>query len=362
MNGFKLCGVNLKSPFIIGSGPLSYGAEGIIRLSGAGAGAVVTKTIRLNACVNPVPHIAKSSGNTLINCEKWSDLPPEAWIDEELPKAKKAGAVVIASLGHNVEETSRLIEKVAGAGADMIELVSYDGKDMLPMVMDAKARVSIPVFVKLSPNWENYLTVARECAAAGADGFTAFDSIGPVLRIDIRTGRPFMGGAGGNGWLSGEGIRPVILQKVAELRKEYSGPIIGLGGVACAGDAVEMLMAGADLIGICSVLILKGVDYLKRLTEDFDRLTGKLGYNSIAEITSVSHKYLYPGDITGKLNFSFCKELCNGCGSCARVCCYEARTISRERDMSFYEEKCRYCGACLSICSTGALKAKLIGE
>lgn len=358
MSGYKLCGIEMKSPFIIGSGPLSYGAEGIIRLSEAGAGAVVTKTIRLNACINPVPHIAKSSGNTLINCEKWSDLPPEAWIDEELPKAKKASAVVIASLGHTVEETSKLIEKVAAAGADMIELVSYSGKDMLPMVIDAKSRVGIPVFVKLSPNWTDYLEVAGQCAAAGADGFTAFDSIGPVLRIDIRTGRPFMGGAAGNGWLSGEGIRPMILQKVAELRSGYSGPVIGLGGVSCAEDAVEMLMAGADFIGICSVLILKGADYLKRLTADFDNLTRKLGYDSISEITSFSHKYLYPEDITEKLNFIFCRELCNGCGSCARVCSYEARIISRERDMSFYEEKCRYCGACLSLCSTGALKAK----
>ncbi len=362
MSNYKLCGVELKSPFIIGSGPLSYGAEGIIRLSEAGAGAVVTKTIRLNACINPVPHIAKSSGNTLINCEKWSDLPPEKWIDEEIPKAKKAGAVVIASLGHTVEETSALIEKVAGAGADMIELVSYSGKDMLPMVKDAKRRVGIPVFVKLSPNWTDYLAVAGECAAAGADGFTAFDSIGPVLRIDIRTGRPFMGGSEGNGWLSGEGIRPMILQKVAELRREYNGPVIGLGGVFSAEDAVEMLMAGADFIGICSVLILKGANYLKRLTADFKGLTKKLGYNSLAEITSLSHKYLYPGDITGKLEFSFYRELCNGCGSCERVCSYEARTISRERDMSFYEEKCRYCGACCSLCNTGALKATLIGD
>ena len=77
-------GLELRNPFILASGPLSYNGEAILRAHRAGAGAVVTKTISRVPATNPIPHIARVSGG-LLNGEKWSDLPYERWIEREIP-------------------------------------------------------------------------------------------------------------------------------------------------------------------------------------------------------------------------------------------------------------------------------------
>lgn len=355
MADYTLCGKELQSPFIVGSGPLSYDAHGIVRLHQAGAGAVVTKTIRAEACVNPLPHMVQNVPNALINCEKWSDLPPEAWMEQEIPAAKAAGAVVIASVGQTLAESSGLVEQVEQAGADFIELVSYESKDLVPMLKDAKKKVHIPVIVKLSPNYGDLLEVARECMQNGADAFTACDSLGPALRIDVETGKPLLAGTDGFGWLSGAVIKPVTLARIAMLRQICSIPIIGLGGVVTAKDAVEMAMVGADLVGVCSAIILKGPAYLTKLNRDLEQFLQQHGHTALGDVTGAALPHLPKEDCTGKLTFSYDAQKCTLCGRCTCVCCYEARTLSKERDMRLDTEKCRYCGLCASVCATGAL-------
>ena len=85
-----LCGIKLQSPYILTSGPLTYAAEGMIRGHEAGCGAVVTKTIRLGAAINPIFHIADLGGGTIINAEKWADSEREVWYEREIPMTKKA--------------------------------------------------------------------------------------------------------------------------------------------------------------------------------------------------------------------------------------------------------------------------------
>ena len=355
MSAFDLCGVALQSPFIAASGPLSYNAAGMLRLHRAGAGAVVTKTIRLEACINPIPHMVRNSRDSLVNCEKWADLPPEAWIASEIPQAHQAGVVVIASVGHTLPESSRLVEKVVAAGASMVELVSYDEADLAPMVADARRRVGCPILVKLSPNGRNLAEIARRCVAAGADAVTACDSVGPVLRIDIRTGRPLLGGVGGAGWLSGSAIKPMILQRVAELRQVLTCPIIGLGGVTDAADVLEMLMAGANFVGLCSALILRGPEYLGTLRQETAASLEKLGYADVAAVSGKAIPFLTATEQTGRIEFAYDAGRCTGCGQCVKVCCYQARTLTAGKEMSVNERECRDCGLCASVCPTQAL-------
>lgn len=355
MPEWDLCGIDLQSPFIAGSGPLSYDAAGMERLHRAGAGAVTTKTIRLTECVNPTPHMALNSLDSLVNCEKWADLPAEEWIKSAIPQAVRAGVTVIASIGHTLQESSRLAEQVVAAGAAMIELVSYNETDLVPMVADARKRVLCPILVKLSPNGSRFLETAQRCVAAGADAVTACDSMGPVLRIDIRTGRPFLAGANGFGWLSGRAIKPVILQRVAELRQTLTCPIIGLGGVADAADAIEMAMAGANFIGLCTTLILHGPEYLSTLRNETKQMLAELGYANLAAVSGLALQYLRPSEQTGRLNFSYRPEHCIRCGKCVKVCCYQARALTPDKQMTVESEKCRDCGLCGAVCPTRAL-------
>lgn len=355
----QLFGLKLQSPFVLGSGPLSYGAKGLIRAHKAGAGAVVTKTIRDNPAVNPFPHMAVSGRDSMINAEEWSDISGSQWVDKEIPEAKKAGVIVIASIGHTPLEAENWVGKVADAGADIIELVSYERDTILPMLNTAKALTNKPVLVKISPNWVDSVGIALEALEAGADGITAMDSIGPVLRIDIKTGKPLVGGGNGFGWLTGSAIKPVTLRYVAEISSATDKPVLGLGGVTRAEDAVEMLMAGAQAVGICTAPIVKGVEYIGKLNEKLEKLLVELGYKNSYELTGLSHKYLDPVTNNKKFDFFYNAESCTECMACVKACAYEARALS-SKNMSLDTDLCRYCGLCFSVCPNGSLSSDYI--
>jgi dihydroorotate dehydrogenase len=351
----SLFGMTLQSPFIIGSGPISYAAEGMIRAHAQGAGAVVTKTIRTLAAENPYPHIALSGRDSMINAEKWTDFPPERWIEQEIPQAKAAGVTVIASIGHTEQEAALWVGRASRAGADMIELVSYTEQTILPMVRTARTLTDKPILVKISPNWSDPVSAALQTLDCGADGITAMDSIGPVLRIDIRTRRPLVGGPGGSGWLTGGAIKPITLRYVAELAQRTDKPIIGLGGVMTAEDAAEMMMAGAAAVGICTAPMLKGIEYISKLCSGIEKLAGSLGFARAADMTGAALSSLGEKENMRRFSFAYSPEICIDCRKCVIVCPYQARELN-ERVMSLDTELCRFCGLCASVCPTSALR------
>jgi putative selenate reductase YgfK subunit len=312
----ELCGVKMQSPFILSSGPLSYAAEGLIAAHQAGAGAVVTKTIRSEAAVNPVNHIGIVDENSLINCEKWADSAPEVWFNREIPMAKEAGAVVIASVGHTLPEAEAIVKKCEEAGADMIELVSYTEDTLLPMLQATKQRVSIPVICKLSGNWPDPVKTAQQCIDNGADAISAIDSLGPTLKIDIQHARPEMMSGDGYGYLSGAAMRPVSMRVVSEISRNGCENLVGIGGITKAEDAVEFLMVGSQALGVCSSLIIRGVEYLNKLCHDTSMLLDQLGYSSIAEVKGVALPNFPTEEKKGKLEFTYepyyapCQQSC----------------------------------------------------
>jgi len=301
----KLCGVKLQSPFILSSGPLSYAAEGLIKAHQAGAGAVVTKTIRLKAAVNSVGHISKINKDSLINCEKWADSEADLWFKREIPMTKDAGAVVIASVGHTLPEAEALVKDCEKAGADFIELVSYTEDAILPMLKASKERVSIPVICKMSGNWPDPVGAAKKCLEVGADAISAIDSIGPTLKINIKEARPEMFSADGYGWLSGGAIRPIALRIASEIARNGCNNLIGIGGVTCAEDAIEYLMIGANAIGVCSIAILRGIEEFTKLCKNTSVLLAELGYNSIYAVKGVALPNFPKEEIFGKLEFNY---------------------------------------------------------
>lgn len=351
----EMFGRKLQSPIVIGSGPLSYSAEGMIRLHEAGAGAVVTKTITRTAADNPYRHMVQCAGGTLINCEKWSDYSMERWLDTEIPQAVEAGVGCIASVGHTVEDSRLCVERLEEEGCMAIELVSYRDETVLPMLEDTRRRVKLPIIVKLSPNSADLYSHAKRCEEAGADAFTACDSMGPVMKIDIRTGKPVMGGAGGTGWLSGAMIRPFTVEKICGLRKQTKLPIIGLGGVSGWQDAIEMVMAGADYIGVCSAAILKGPEFITKLNSQIDAYLKEYGYESLKEISGMVHRWLPDTDQKEFYEMEYHPEKCTHCKKCVRVCPYQARTLD-EAGMHVDEDRCRKCGLCVSVCGCLSLK------
>lgn len=350
----KLFDIEMQSPFVLGSGPLTYGSEGMIRAHEMGIGAVVTKTIRDKAAQNPFPHIANTGKDSLINAEKWADIEGQKWIDKEIPEAKEAGAVVIGSIGHFPQEAENWVEKVDKAGADIIELVSYNRDAILPMVKKARKLTQKPLLVKVSPNWSDPVDVALKAFDIGANGITAIDSIGPVLRIDINKEKPLVGGENGYGWMTGGALKPISLRIVADIASQTDKPVVGIGGVITGEDAVEMMMAGASAVGVCSAPILKGLEYIRDLNNKIDNLVDELGYNQIADLKGLALKNLPKNELMNKFKFNFNKEICIQCRKCVDLCPYQARGLD-DLDMTLNKNRCRYCGLCSSICPTDAL-------
>ena len=365
------CGKKLRTPFILSSCPLGYGAEGLIRAHNAGCGAVVTKTIRIARAINPVRHIAAFGNTSLVNCEKWSDLEREQWYEREIPLTKAAGAVVIASIGHTPEEARVIARDVQKAGADMIELVSYTEESLLPMLETAKNLVDIPVICKLSANWPDAVATGLKCIERGADGVCAIDSIGPVLKIDIEHARPVLSGADGRGWMSGDALRPLSLHVNAGLAQRLPGftGLYGSGGCMSARDAVEFFMAGSSCVGVCSIGILRGIDSVERMCRDLSALLEHLGYPDIPSVRGAALPYLPEKDVVSRLQFHFepyPNELtgtrgCSNCRRCVTVCSYGARSLDYP-EMRVNPALCRDCGACADVCPTGALTADIMPQ
>jgi len=348
-------GTELQSPFIIGSGPFSYSGERMAALHRAGAGAVVTKTISLKAANNPEPHIASAGAGSFINSEQWSDYSGEEWVRREIPAALTAGVCVIASLGHQVEDVDELLPSLDRLGVPFFELVSYDESTMLPMLKRALALTDKPVLVKVSPNWQDPVSSALTCLKEGAAGITAIDSLGPVLVLDIKTGRPAVGGHGGSGWLTGRALRPLAQRIVADIASATDAPVVGLGGIMQPSDAVEMAMAGASALGICSFLMEKGIDALPGLISGMDALCEELGYGCYDEVKGFALSFLEKEQDRECRRLEIQDKACRFCGICIKRCPYGALT-GDQGIISVDRKLCRRCGLCVSSCPSGHLK------
>jgi len=349
-----LCGIKLKNPLVLSSGPLSWNAEGIRAAFAAGAAAVVTKTIRPQAAANPVPHMAAAGHRSLLNTEGWSDLPAQQWMEKELPALAGREGVLIASTGHTPAEVEALAAPLAQAGVDMLEVVSYRAEDAAPMVSVARRAVSIPVLVKVSDNWPNLPDAVDACLRAGADGITAIDSIGPTMRVDVESGRPFLGSFA---WLSGAAILPVALGAVAAIRLRHEVPVVGTGGVTRAEDVVEMVMAGATAVGAHTAPLLEGLEWFGKTVTKLERWLDDHGHARLADLHGKTLPYLQGAASHAPLAFIFTPETCTECGNCVTVCAYRARRLLPGPQMAVDEARCRSCGLCVSICPTGALRS-----
>jgi len=352
----SLCGVSLKNPIVLAAGPSGRDFETLERAVKAGFGAVTTKTIRLNAARNPFPNIAKIGRDDMVNAEKWSDLSLQAWITNEIPAVKRLGTPLIASVGFTAKEAAKIAPMVEEAGADFIETVTYDADQILPTVKAAKSAVKIPVIVKVSGNWSDLLRIVVKAEKLGADAVSAIDSFGPVLAIDVETGKPYLGTRDGEGWLSGSAIHPLAVKCVAGIAARVKVPVIGIGGVSSGRDVVEMIMAGASCVGLCSAPLLHGLNVFDRIENELVEFIEAKGYNSIQDLRAFALKNMQEqkNEHKKKLGPIIDKEACSVCGLCVNLCPYRALALS-DGKVVHNESRCLSCGLCYSVCPHQAI-------
>ncbi len=344
--------MDLAHPVMPAAGPNVQDAAALRAAAEGGAAALVSKTISARAAVIPHPNMADFKTHFL-NTELWSELPPEEWVERELPAARAVGLPLIVSLGYSAEDIAAVAPLVRPF-ADAVELsthyVSNDPKPMQDAVRAAKDALDVPVLVKMSPFREVGLA-AEAAAQAGADGIVAVNSYGPTLGIDIENGgRLWMGGKG-YGWMSGPALKPIALRAVYDIARAVDLPIIGVGGISRGADVVEFLMAGASAVQVCTAAITRGPAIYGRIANELKGWMEKHGYADIAALRGLAQRQAAP---LMSQPPRLTPDACTGCGLCVTSCVYDALHLE-DKKIRLRPERCTRCGLCLSRCHSDAL-------
>ncbi|MEM3452863.1 MAG: 4Fe-4S binding protein [Candidatus Hadarchaeum sp.] len=351
----KLADLRLEFPTVLAPGPLSKDGPAIKRAAEHyGIGAIVAKTVYPREEDTPRPCMIALQGGTMINHD-WSALSAEQ-ICRQMKIAKEGKKPVIVSILGDIDEEVRMAKLLEEAGADMLELpISNPSLEQLQEnIRKIKEAVVIPLGVKIGPNISDIPRYAKGIERAGADYISGINTLGPVLAIDARTGRPLLGSKFGYGYLSGPAIKPVALRCVAEMAKSVRIPVVGGGGISNGKDAIEFLMAGATCVHLHTAAILRGLGVFSKIVEEISETIKALGYNSLEEIRGLSLKLLNEEPLFSRIIPSINHDLCNGCGLCQRACAYAA--IKVQGGVARVDETaCFGCGLCATLCPVNAI-------
>ncbi len=260
--GVQIGSLRLKNPLLAASGTCGYGVEiaQVVNLSTLGG--IVTKGLYLagrDGC--EVPRIVETPSG-LLNAIGLQGVGIRAFVDQVLPKLRAHDTAVIVNVcGETVEEyaeVSRIASEAEGVHALEINISCPNVKTggiafgidpaMTHEVVAAVRRASrLPVIPKLSPNVADITVFARACEEAGADAISCVNTF-LGLAIDVETRKPKL--AFGTGGLSGPAIRPLAVRMTWQAARSVKIPIIGIGGIASANDALEFLIAGACAVQV----------------------------------------------------------------------------------------------------------------
>jgi len=259
----NVAGVEFSSPVIAASGTFGYGIEFDDIVSLDRIGGFVTKGLsREPMAGNPAPRIIETTAG-MMNAIGLQNMGVRAFIAEKLPKLRKiTGLVTIANVfGFSIEDCVDVIKLLNDApDIAMYELnascpntshggmvFGTDPSQLWELVARCKAAARRPLMVKLSPNVTDIGLMARVAADGGADAVSLVNTF-VSLAIDVETRRPRI--ANITGGLSGPAIKPIAVRMVHEVSKNVTIPIVGIGGIVQAEDAVEFMMAGATAVQV----------------------------------------------------------------------------------------------------------------
>jgi len=300
--------LRLKNPIIIASGILSRSL--LINAIVDGASAVTTKTLTLNPREGyPPPNLVKLPYG-FINAYGWKNPGVKKFVEEDLreiiSRAREFNSYVIGSAGgFSLNEYVKVASLLEEGGVDAVEIdiacptidkvldTSFDLKYFTDVVKNVKSVLKVPLIVKLHPSYINIGKVAKLAVDAGADIISAINTVAPAIAIDIDSGKPLLGNPKGVGGLSGPAIKPIALAKVLEIAMEVDVPVIGIGGITTWKDVIEMIMVGADAVGMVSAIFIhKGTSFIKNLLDGIKNFMAKKGYKSIQDFKGLTIKYI----------------------------------------------------------------------
>ncbi len=257
----RIAGVEFKNPVMTASGTFGSGMEYAEFVDLNRLGAVVTKGVaNVPWEGNPTPRIAETYGG-MLNAIGLQNPGIDVFIERDIPFLKKYDTKIIANVcGKTVEDYLEVVEKLGDTEVDMLEInvscpnvkegaIAFGQKadSLYDITAAVKKKAKQPVIMKLSPNVTDITEMARAAEAAGADALSMINTL-TGMKIDVHK-RAFVL-ANRTGGLSGPAVKPVAVRMVYQTAQAVKIPIIGMGGIANAEDALEFLLAGATAVAV----------------------------------------------------------------------------------------------------------------
>ena len=258
----RIGNLTLKNPVIAASGCFGYGVEyaDVVELSSLGA--IVSKGLFLKEREgHPAPRIVETPAG-MLNAIGLQGIGVHRFVDEKLPELRARGATVIVNVcGTTLDEyveVSRILSEAEGVAALELNISCPNIKEggiqfgcslngTFDVVSAVRKVTTLPVVPKLTPNVTDVASFARAAEEAGADAVSLVNTFLAMV-VDVETRRPKISNVVGG--LSGPAIRPIAVRMVYECRQTVKIPILGMGGIADARDALEFIIAGADAVQV----------------------------------------------------------------------------------------------------------------
>jgi len=293
---------DFRNPTVLPSGFYGEKFEEMQEIYNFGAGAITLKSIGPKKKIgHPHPIIAKTEHGFL----NAVGLPSPGYknMEELWEKMEKRKFPLIASIyGTTVQEFAEVAEFVAHKKPEIIELnVSCPNVEKFGMPFGCDPKIAaqivekvknvsgkIPVMPKLTPQANDIGKVAKACEQAGAEAITAINSVGPGMKLDLKTGKPLLSFK--KGGYTGPAIKPIAVRCIYDVFANTEIPILGIGGVSNGKDAVELMMAGASAVGVGSVTYIRGKQCFSEITKEIEEWMIQNNVKKLDEIIGKAHK------------------------------------------------------------------------
>ena len=296
----NLCGVELKNPVMVASGTFGSGEEYSEFVDLNRLGAVVTKGVaNIPWPGNPTPRVAEVYGG-MLNAVGLQNPGIDVFCNRDIPFLKNYDTKIIVNVcGKSTKDYLEVVERLADEPIDMMEIniscpnvkeggiaFGQDPKLVEQITSDIKKIAKQPVIMKLSPNVTDITEMARAAEAGGADCLSLINTLtGMKIDIDRRT---FVL-ANKTGGMSGPAIHPIAVRMVYQVAQAVNLPLIGMGGIASAEDAIEMILAGATAVSVGTANFVDPRTTIK-VVEGIESYMRKYGVKDIKELVGAVHE------------------------------------------------------------------------
>jgi dihydroorotate dehydrogenase (fumarate)/dihydropyrimidine dehydrogenase (NAD+) subunit PreA len=392
----EFCGLKFKNPVIVASLETTNSPDLLRQCFDAGAGGAIIKTL---TDIEDMARLTENSKYSIMNDRGeiihgkvprdfffysrsgYSSTHYKEWIPhlkESQKYAADRGAHLIGSAGAKDFDGWRdICRTIEDCGLPLVELnfgcphpammPGVHGGSMIGQESDVAAEVvravrevvDIPIMVKLTPDQSRVLEIARSVREAGAQAVTATNRY-TGFAIDIETGKPRIGGMAGIG---GTWTKPLSLRWVHRITEELGMPVSGSNGIFDHRDVVEFIMAGAGIVQVGSVLMIKGVKWLPNIIKGLDRFMDEHGYIGIEAMRGIASRHAakdYSAQFArARSHVVIDQDKCENptCTVCIQMCFYEALSQA-DGYVQVHPDQCIGCELCYDVCPFHAMEMR----